>query len=272
MWAPKLACCNLNRNPDYLRRLAQELELQGVEWTIGPEDWPLTASWERQFVATLERLEPLEIRLHLALPGLDLGEIDPERAALALRTYEYLCQLAAKLRIRYLTIHLGLGRESTAGLEWELTLERLAALVRFAQRRYVKICLENLAWGWTSRPELYEKLLRKTGAWSTFDLGHAAVCAAVVSTHFQVADFVLPHPERVVSAHIYDIEDERGHQPPTSLVALAERLDLLRLLPWCQWWVLELHEESALWQTWQLIRAYLAENRSATASAQLPAP
>lgn len=36
-----------------------------------------------------------------------------------------------------------------------------------------KLCIENLAWGWTSRPDLFEKLLRLSGVWATLNVGHA---------------------------------------------------------------------------------------------------
>lgn len=257
MKPPKLACCNFIAEVEHLRQFALDLGLQGVDWTIDLSSLPLDQAQEQELAAKIYRLQPLEIRLHAALPGLDLGDDDPHQAKVSVQVFQQLCRLAARLRLQYLTIHLGLGRETTASLEWETTLERLRALVDFASRFWIRICLENLAWGWTSRPDLYEKLLRKTGAWATFDLGHAQVCHAVASTQYTVADFVLPQPERVVNAHVYHLEDERGHLPPNSLADLAPRLDLLRALPLCDWWVLELHEEGAFLQTLHIVQEYL---------------
>ena len=257
MWPPKLACCNFIPKVEHLRQFALDLGLQGVDWTIDRSSLPLDPAQEQELAAKIYRLQPLEVRLHVALPGLDLGDDDPHQARLSAQVFQQLCRLAARLRLHYLTIHLGLGRETTASLEWETALEQLQALVVFASRFWIRICLENLAWGWTSRPDLYEKLLRKTGAWATFDLGHAQVCHAVTSTQYTVADFVLPQPERIVNAHVYHLEDERGHLPPNSLADLAPRLDLLRSLPLCDWWVLELHDEAALRQTLHIVQEYL---------------
>lgn len=257
MWPPKLACCNFIPEVEQLRQFALDLGLQGVDWTIDLASLPLNSAEEQNLAAKIHRLHPLEVRLHAALPGLDLGDDNPEQARVSAQILQRLCRLAARLRLQYLTIHLGLGRESTASLEWEATLVQLRALVRFASRFWIRLCLENLAWGWTSRPDLFEKLVRKTGAWATFDLGHAQVCQAVASTQYTPADFVLPQPERVVNAHVYHLEDERGHLPPTSLADLAPRLDLLRSLPLCDWWVLELHDEAALRQTLSVVQEYL---------------
>ncbi len=242
---------------DQLRQFALDLGLQGVDWTIDLASLPLNPAQEQELATKIYRLHPLEVRFHAALAGLDPGDDDPLQAQESVRILQQLCRLAARLRIQYLTIHVGLGRDSTCDLGWEATIARLGELVRFASRYWVRLCLENLAWGWTARPDLFEKLLRKTGAWATFDLGHAQVCQAVASTQFTVADFVLPQPERIVNAHVYHLEDERGHLPPATLADLAPRLDLLRSLPLCDWWVLELHDEASLQQTLQVVRDYL---------------
>ena len=166
--------------------------------------------------------------------------------------------MVAQLRGRYITIHIGLGRDSTFDLCWEHTLAKLRDLVQFAGRFYLRLCLENLAWGWTSRPELYEKLLRKSGAWATLDIGHAQVCPSVVSQQYRVADFVRPHPERIHNAHVYDTENSKGHVPPQCLADIRDRLNLLGSLPLCDWWVLELREEEALRATLAIIKEHFA--------------
>ena len=135
----------------------------------------------------------------------------------------------------------------------------------------LKLCIENLAWGWTSRPDLFEKLVRLSGAWATLDLGHARVSPAVTSGLFRVRDFVAPHPERFINAHIYHEETEAGHQPPRSLADLQDRLELLLGLPLCHWWVLELREEEALLTTLQVMQDFFRsqrDNRPSSSPAQ----
>ena len=74
-----------------------------------------------------------------------------------------------------MTVHVGLDRDSMEEISWEKTLTNLANLAALARILGIRVCLENLARGWTSRPDLYEKLIRKTNCWGTLDIGHAQV-------------------------------------------------------------------------------------------------
>jgi sugar phosphate isomerase/epimerase len=128
----------------------------------------------------------------------------------------------------------------------------------------VNVCLENLAWGWTSRPHLFEKLVRRSGVGVTFDIGHAYVCDSVVSQHYTLQDFVTPHPDRVYSAHIYHTEiSRRGHTPPGDLADIKDRLSLLVEIG-CGWWVIEIPQEDELLQT---KKVFDARRRGATTEA-----
>jgi sugar phosphate isomerase/epimerase len=201
-------------------------------------------------------LAPLEVRYHLALEETDLGDSHRKKADRALKTLLRVCRVVSRLGGRFMTIHVGLGLDSTVGLSWERTIERLKYLVGHARAQGVRVCLENLAWGWTARPDLFEKLVRKSGAWVTLDLGHARVSPSVKSQQYTVEDFVSPHPERVVNAHIYHEELAEGHMPPKSLEEIEERLSLIAGLG-CPWWVLELREEEPLLATLDIVRQFL---------------
>lgn len=254
----KLACCNFIDDARQLRAFALDHGFAGVDWTLANPDFPWHPAAEADLTRTVKELHPLEVRFHCAFAQTDLGDDDPDQAVTAYRTFQAVCRLVAGINGRYLTMHIGLGRDSTIDLGWDRTLAKLRDLVQFARKSWLRLCLENLAWGWTSRPDLFEKLLRKSGAWATLDIGHAQVCPSVTSKQFVFEDFIYPQPERIVNAHIYDRENSRGHLPPASLEDLRERLDLLAGLPLCDWWVLELREESALHQTLGVIREYLA--------------
>ena len=256
---PKLACCNFIDDVRQLRVFALDHGFDGVDWTFSNPDFLLHPAAETELIRAIQSLHPLELRFHCAFANTDLGDEDPAQAAAALRTFQSICRLIAKLRGRYVTIHIGLGRDSTIDLCWERTLARLNDLVQFAGKVWLRLCLENLAWGWTSRPELYEKLLRKSGAWATLDIGHAQVCPSVATKQFTVEDFVHPQPERFCNAHVYDAENSCGHIPPRCLEDMRDRLDLLGSLPLCDWWVLELREEAALLTTLDIIKEFFAQ-------------
>lgn len=256
---PQLACCNFIPNVAELRDFAREHGFAGVDWTFEEDTLPRSLAAEHDLALTLGALQPLEVRYHCALSRTDPGEVDPEQAARAATRLRQVCRLVARLGGRHLTIHVGLGRASTVNLGWEESLASLEELGRYASNLRVNLCLENLAWGWTSRPDLYEKLIRKTGAWGTLDIGHARVSPAVISGHYEVEDFVTPHPGRILNAHVYHEENEDGHQPPQRLEDLRDRLALLRQLPNCDWWVLELREEGALMKTLGVVRKFFRQ-------------
>ena len=161
------------------------------------------------------------------------------------------------MRGKIVTIHVSLGRDSTTDLSWEKTIGGVARLVRFAANLGIRVCVENLAWGWTSRPALFEKLIRKTGCWATLDIGHARVSPSVVGQLHDLEDFVSPHPERFLNAHVYHEETAAGHVAPRGVSDVEGRLRLLTELPLCDWWVLELREERALLQTLEVVQEFL---------------
>lgn len=254
---PKLACCNFLSPTTRLKEFALDLGFQGIDWSFTSENLPRTRIEEMALVKTISDLYPLDIRFHCFFLMTDLGAVDPDEARTAMDMFRSVCRLISKLRGKVVTIHIGLGRDSTRSLSWEKTVTGISSLVRFAANLGIRVCVENLAWGWTSRPELFEKLIRKTGCWATLDIGHARVSPTVVDRLHEVGDFVSPHPERFLNAHVYHEETSEGHQPPGQLSDLEHRLLLLTELPLCDWWVLELRDEEPLLQTLRVAREFV---------------
>lgn len=254
---PKLACPNLFSDESEMKSFAMDYALRGIEWTVRPEDLPKSSAEEALFVKKISRLAPLEVRFHLFFPDYELGDAERENAVTARNVFCAALDLISKLSGRYATVHVGLGRESMQDVSWERTIDGLANLKSVARQSGIRLCLENLAWGWTSRPELYEKLIRKTKCWGTLDIGHAQVCQAVTSRVYDVHDFAAPHRERNLGAHIYHEENANGHLPPSQHSDLDERLSLLQGLPLCDWWILELREEDSLLQTLDRVNGFL---------------
>ena len=252
----KLAMCNFVTDVDRLRNTALAHGFSGVDWTFKLEDLPTNDVEESRLIKRVSRLHPIEVRYHCAFEGIDLGDADPSKAEAATEIFRRACRLISKLHGRFMTVHVGLGRDSSLDLSWEGSLQALADLVSYGTGLDVCVCLENLASGWSSRPELFEKLVRKSGAGVTLDIGHARVSPSVETKHYVYEDFILPHYDRVFNAHVYHEELEEGHLPPEKLDDLRDRLDLLRCLP-CDWWVLELREESALLSTLKIVHEFL---------------
>ncbi len=261
----KLALCNFQNDIDDTRRFALMHGFSGVDWTLKVEDLPENPLSELRLMRKISGLSPLEVRFHCAFREVDLGDGDPERSRAAMDLFRKACRLVHDVGGRYLTIHLGLGRLAMNVLSWERTLKALADFVDFAGGLGIRVCLENLASGWSSRPELFEKLIRKSGACVTLDIGHARVAHSVETQHYSVEDFVLPHQDKVFNAHIYHEERDDRHLPPGCLADVEDRLHLLSTLP-CDWWVLELREEEALLQTLRVVNEYF---QSAAGSVRL---
>lgn len=257
---PKLACCNFLSSAKILREFALDYGLGGIDWTFSRENLPDSPAAENDLIAAVSLLRPLEVRYHCFFKGIDLGDRDPVSARAARNFFFRASDVVQRVGGRVITIHVGLGRDSMEGLSWENTVSAIGALVRHARTAGICISLENLAWGWTSHPNLYEKLIRRTDCWATLDIGHAAVSDSVLSRRFDVGDFVSPHSERVLNAHIYHLETDSGHVPPNSVSDLEERLEILWRLPMCDWWVLELRQEQDLLQTLAAARDFLSNH------------
>jgi sugar phosphate isomerase/epimerase len=254
---PKLAICNFIPNVEDLKQKALAQGFAGVDWSFHLNDLPSSSRDEVRLLRRISWLRPLEVRYHCAFNELDLGDTDPAKADAAMAIFRKVCLLISQVDGHFLTIHVGLGRESTLDLSWRRTLQALADLVRLAEDQGICVCLENLATGWSSRPDLFEKLIRKSGAGVTLDIGHAMASPSVESQHYGFEDFITPHQAKVRNAHIYHEEHDHSHWPPQSLDDIACRLDVLRSLP-CDWWVLELRDEPALLATLGVIGEYFS--------------
>lgn len=257
MGSPRLACCNLFPDVKHLREFALDHEFDGVDWTLKPEDLPSNRSQAEHLLQTISVLKPLEVRYHLFFKHTDLGHRDSAKSESAMRSFRSACRIVSELSGRFMTVHVGLGRESWEEVSWEKTVAGLTSLANLARHSGIRVCLENLVSGWTGNPELYGQLLSSTNCRGTLDIGHAFVCHAVQSRAHDIQDFVLPHPERILNAHIYHEETSEGHVPPSQFADLDQRLRLLKGLPLCDWWVLELREEAALLQTLAFVREFL---------------
>ena len=255
---PKLAVCNFIPDISELRDFAFEHGFSGIDWSFDIAELPATPLQQSRWIKTMSALTPFEVRYHCPFSQIDLGHHDPEEAKKANDLFRHITRLVSKAGGKYLTIHIGLGHDSTEPLCWDTTIANLRDLVRHGADQSVTICLENLAWGWTSKPNLFEKLVRRSGAAVTLDIGHAYACESVQSRQFAVEDFISPHEGNLLNAHIYHTElAGQGHIAPTRVEEIKTRLDLL-LQYNCEWWVVELREYDDLLRAKAVIDRYLA--------------
>jgi sugar phosphate isomerase/epimerase len=254
--------CNIFPDMHQLRDFAVAHDFSGIDWSFDMDALPERPAEASRWAKGISVLAPLEVRYHCPFYRMDLGHDDPGRAKEAGDLFRRIIRMVSKVAGRYLSIHIGLGRDSTEPLSWDLTIENLRNLVQYGANYRVKVCLENLAWGWTSKPHLFEKLIRKSGAGVTFDFGHARASESIQTQLFTIEDFLAPHYESICNAHIYHIETPGlGHIPPDQLGDIEDRLTLLRGTG-CRWWVIEIREAEGLLKTKAFIDSYLEKMSS----------
>jgi sugar phosphate isomerase/epimerase len=254
---PKLAMANIFPDLVYLKEFALEHGFEGIDWSFDLNTMPEKPLEESMWARRMSDFNAFEVRYHCPFYRIDLGHHDPWEARAAKAIFKRIIRLVSKAGGKYLTIHIGLGHDSTEPLSWETTINNLADVVHYGAAQGVSVCLENLAWGWTSRPDLFEKLVRLSGTGVTFDIGHAYSCESVRSHQFTVEDFVTPHAGRVFNAHVYHKEvPNLGHLPPERPEDMESRLSLLQDCA-CSWWTLEVKEPQGLLQTKKIVEGYL---------------
>lgn len=245
--------CNIFPDVEELKGFARKHGFDGIDFSFDLEALPRTPTQESSWVNEMKSLGSMEVRYHCPFPHIDLGHADPDEVKRAETIFKRIIRLVSKVGGRYLTIHIGLGHDSTEPLSWERSIANLRRLVQFGLEHQVKVCLENLAWGWTSKPNLFEKLIRRSGAGVTLDIGHAWSCESVRSQYYIVEDFVAPHPDRIFNAHIYHEEiSGKGHVAPSRWDLIEERLRFLYSIG-CPWWVIEIRETAGLLDTKKMI-------------------
>lgn len=256
---PKLAMCNFIPEIDKLGAFARQHGFSGIDYSFDLENLPQTPAMEAEWVKEIASLEPFEVRYHCPFERVDLGHDDPAKAEEAEALFRRVIRLISKAGGRYVTIHIGLGHDSTEPLSWETTIDKLRRLVNYGRTMRVEVCLENLAWGWTSKPNLFEKLIRLSGAAVTLDIGHAHACESVQSRQYTAEDFISPHEDRVRNAHIYHTEIlDIGHIAPEKREDIEDRLSLLKKTG-CDWWVIEIREGGKLLRVRKIVDEYLTQ-------------
>lgn len=256
---PKLVLCNFLNNIDELKDFAMTHGFSGIDWSFDLNNLPKTPTEESAWVKKMSFFHPLEIRFHCPFNQMDFGHKEYVKSKAAIDVFSSIIHLVSKAGFDHVTVHIGLGHNSTEPLSWEDTIVNLRQIVQLGTKQGVNVCLENLVWGWTSKPDLFEKLIRKTGAFVTCDIGHAHACESVCTQQYSVNDFIVPHAGSVLNAHIYHTELAGvGHVPPEQINDIRDRLDLLQDAG-CMWWVIEIREPDGLLQTKELIDGYLAD-------------
>jgi sugar phosphate isomerase/epimerase len=252
---PNIALCNIfDQDAKRLAEFAAANGFSAIDWSIDP------ALPEKKFLSLMQTLTGFQVRYHCRFHGVDVAYSDQrgdDSLALLLRTVDQIAQAGG----RHMTVHCGLGNPTGAGIDLTRAIDNLAILVEHGRRNGVAVALENLTTPLTNDPALFRRMVMESDAFVTIDIGHAHAVGERLSHDNICRDYVLPHRERILNAHIYHTElDGYGHLPPEELSDLYDRLDLLGLARACDWWVIELMKPAEILHTRNLLQIYFASS------------
>jgi sugar phosphate isomerase/epimerase len=250
---PQIALCNIyDQDAETLAVFASQNGFSAIDWSIDPF---LTG---REFLSRMKRLEEFSVRYHCRFHGVDVAYADSrgdDALDLLMRTVD----LVAEAGGTHMTVHSGLGNPSGEGVDEFRAIDNLSILVEHGNRNGIAVALENLTTPLTNDPLQFRRIVTESNANVTIDIGHAHAVGSLTSRENIFSDYVLPHRNRILNAHIYHTELEGyGHVPPETLADIDSRLDLLGMAPSCDWWVIELPNPAEVLRTRDLLQSYLS--------------
>jgi sugar phosphate isomerase/epimerase len=254
---PRIAICNIfGQDADRLVDFSHLNGFGGVDWSIEQNQS------EKEFLLRMETLRSLEVRFHYACHGVEIAYAD-ERAD---KSTELLTQTIERIAMaggKHITVHMGFGPILEKEIDFNRAVANLTTLVQQGAEYGVCVSLENLTRHWTSDPELLAKIIQQSGAGVTFDIGHAYVCNALRSNGNIYENYILPNQGKIMNAHIYHTELKgSGHVAPESLEDIYDRLEILRRVESCKWWVIELKDIKDILHTRDLLNRYFESSFS----------
>src|SRR5512136_351131 len=249
---PRIAMCNIfDQDAEKLAGFASRNGFSGIDWSIDP------ALPEGEFLSRMKLLAGFQIRFHCRFHGVDVAYSD-RRGDDSLELLKRTVDQVAKAGGRHMTVHTGLGNPSGAGIDLSRAIDNLSVLVAYGNSSGVAVALENLTTPLTNDPLLFRRIVAESGAFVTIDIGHAHAIRGLHPRSDICSEYILPHRERLLNAHIYYTELEGyGHIPPESLEDISDRLDLLAQAEPCDWWVIELMGPEELLRTRDLLQSYI---------------
>ncbi len=175
--------------------------------------------------------DDLEIRYTFPGGPFELSHSDDHEAIRARMLMQAAVGHIAERGDGYLTVHLGLPDDADHD-RFVRAADHLGELVQYGADHGVRVCLENLRWGMTSRLDAFLELVEATGAGVTFDVGHAV--SAESAAGFSALRFANELGDRIENVRLYG-RAEAGHLPPHSIAEIAPLVDCL-LATQCSWW------------------------------------
>jgi len=213
--------------------LALVKRVRFLEWDLNT--MPFSLSMKRMAYVRDFIKEHGEVRFHLPYGFWDLGVQD---AIIATDSFNYYCRLFAMIKFleaNVAVVHIG----SAAGSDEETSIAGLVRLVAEAQKYDVKLCIENLIHGLSSDMTFIKRCLQIDGLYFCLDTGHAEFLRR--KNGEQVYNDILSVKDKILHAHVYDVEDENMNHVPFTNETVATNIWLPLLAGTnCNWYTMEL--------------------------------
>ncbi|KPV64826.1 MAG: endonuclease IV [Candidatus Bathyarchaeota archaeon BA1] len=158
-----------------------------------------------QGIKKLTRSRGLKVTIHAPVADINIASPNPSLRRVILKRLEKSILYASQLDCRLWVFHPGLKTGVSSfypGLDWQLNLKSIRALLEFARRHNVEIAIENA-------PEPYPFLIKSVSDFSrlydelgediglVLDIGHA-------NLNHQIQDFIKQFSDRIIHMHVSD--------------------------------------------------------------------
>lgn len=196
----------------------------------------------------------IPVRFHTRYPAWEIGNADHSKAEEALEKHLCTIDFIHKLGEPVLTVHIGLN--PFIELDFLIAETNLSRLVEYAERKGIKVCVENLRRGASSNPENILTWAEASGAGITLDVGHAVSCDLVRQGVYNVNEIAEMFAPKLEEVHIYAKEDESRHHPVKDIYPLAPVINCL-LEKKVPWWTVELKDVGEAQSTRNILKDYI---------------
>lgn len=221
-----------------------------LEWDLNTLPFSLNTkrmSYVRDFIKAHG-----EVRFHLPHGFWDLGVQDENVTS---DSYNYYCRLFRMIKFleaSVVVIHVGAASDS----DEETAIAGITKLVDEAQKYNVKLCIENLIHGLPSDMSFVKRCLQIEGLYFCLDIGHAE-CLRRKNGN-QIYNDILSVKDKILHAHVYDVEDDTMNHIPFTNETLKTNLwlPLLDSAP-CNWYTMELETQNDQNHQKKLLKDYL---------------
>ncbi len=236
--------------------LAQQVAgygLDGLEFSLNDMRLPMGEFYWPRFVESLADVGVLAF--HLPFLDVEVASSDPMIARTGVAVLKSYMKRLAPLKPAYLNMHVATDAD-LGEAHVPSAIANIRELNLYARELGHILCVENVRRGVTSNPRIFRDIVAESGANATIDVGHARGSAFLAAEGGDPLAFFDGIEDRLVTAHIYAIEDAKGHQPIVETDGVDPFLQKFRANG-VQYWLLEHHSEEAFRTTLPNVRAWL---------------